>query len=131
MITCINETSNNNNETDNTNIKKKIKTSIEITPLGYIKSKRKKDGITFFGFSKEKNKNEIDININPLEGENNIDEKFYGKHFQIKFNPEDLNYYLRDLGHGFGIFVRINAKVEVKNNFLLNIGVLFPSTIIS
>ena len=121
MITCINEISNNN-ETDNVNIKRKIKTNIEITPLGYIESKRKKDGITFFGFSKEQNKNEIDININPLEGENNIDEKFYGKHFQIKFNPEDLNYYLRDLGHGFGTFARITSKVEIKNNLLLNIG---------
>ena len=124
MITCINETSNNN-ETDNTNIKRKIKTNIEITPLGYIESKRKKDGITFFGYSKEKEKenqrNEIDICINPLE-EENTDDKFYGKHFQIKFNPEDLNYYLRDLGHGFGTFIRINSKVEIKNNFLLNIG---------
>ena len=121
MITCVNNPSDNN-EADNVNTKRKIKTNIEITPLGYINSKRKKDGITFFGFSKEKNGNDIDISINPLEGENNVDEKFFGKHFQIKFNPEDLNYYLRDLGHGFGTFVRINSKVEIKNNFLLNIG---------
>ena len=117
MITSIND--NQNNDESENNIKKRIKTNIEITPLGYIESRRKKDGITYFGY--EKNKNEIDIFINPIDGEN-ADDKFYGKHFQIKFNPEDLNYYLRDLGHGFGTFIRTNSKVEIKNNFLLNIG---------
>ena len=120
MITCINDLPNSN-EISSASTKRKIKTNIEITPLGYIESKRKKDGITFFGYNNDKEKNEIDININPIEGEN-ADEKFYGKHFQIKFNPEDLNYYLRDLGHGFGTFIRTNSKVEIKNNFLLNIG---------
>ena len=120
MLTCINDIPNNG-ETSDINLKKKIKTNIEITPLGYIESKRNKDGITFFGYNNNKDQNEIDININPIEGEN-ADEKFYGKHFQIKFNPEDLNYYLRDLGHGFGTFIRMNSKVEIKNNFLLNIG---------
>ena len=112
---------NNNEENENNNTRKKIKTSIEITPLGYTESKRKKDGITFFGYKKEREEEEIDIKINPIEGEN-LDDKFYGKHFQIKFNPEDLNYYLRDLGHGFGTFIRINDWIEIKNNFLLNIG---------
>ena len=112
---------NNNEENENNNTRKKIKTSIEITPLGYSESKRKKDGITFFGYKKEREEEEIDIKINPIEGEN-LDDKFYGKHFQIKFNPEDLNYYLRDLGHGFGTFIRINDWIEIKNNFLLNIG---------
>ena len=113
---------NNNEENDiNNNTRKKIKTCIEITPLGYNESKRKKDGITFFGYQKEGEEEEIDIKINPIEDEN-LDDKFYGKHFQIKFNPEDLNYYLRDLGHGFGVFIRINDWIEIKNNFLLNIG---------
>ena len=112
----------NNDENENNITRKKIKTNIEITPLGFNESKRKKDGITFFGYEKEEaREDEIDISINPIEGEN-IDDKYYGKHFQIKFNPEDLNYYLRDLGKGFGTFIRINDWVEIKNNFLLNIG---------
>ena len=50
MITFMND----NEENDiNNNIRKKIKTCIEITPLGYNESKRKKDGITFFGYQKE------------------------------------------------------------------------------
>ena len=116
MITIINEFNDND---ENNNIKTKLKTNLEITPLGYSESTRKKDGITYFGY--EKNKDDIDIIINPIE-EENIDDKFLGKHFQIKFNPEDLNYYLKDLGHGYGTFIRINDWVEIKNNLLLNIG---------
>ena len=112
MITSI-----NNNGDDNSELKNKIKTNIEITPLGYTNSKRKKDGITFFGYDK-KEENDIDIYIEPLDGDN-VDEKFFGKHFQIKFEPGDLNYYLKDLGHGFGTFIRINDWVEIKNNFLI------------
>ena len=115
MITSI-----NNNVDENSELKNKIKTNIEITPLGYTNSKRKKDGITFFGYDKKK-ENDLDIYIEPLDGDN-VDEKFFGKHFQIKFEPGDLNYYLKDLGHGFGTFIRINDWVEIKNNFLLNIG---------
>ena len=116
MITIINELNDND---ENNNIKTKLKTNLEITPLGYSESTRKKDGIAYFGY--EKNKDDIDIIINPIE-EENIDDKFLGKHFQIKFNPEDLNYYLKDLGHGYGTFIRINDWVEIKNNLLLNIG---------
>ena len=116
MITYMDKT---NNISENNSIRKKIKSNIQITPLGYTGGKRKKDGITFFGYDKDRD--DIDIIINPIDGEN-LDEKFFGKHFQIKFNPEDLNYYLKDLGHGFGTFIRINDWVEIKNNFLLNIG---------
>ena len=45
-----------------------------------------------------------------------------GRHFQIKFNPTDLQYYLKNLGHGFGTFIKINEWTEIKNNFLLGIG---------
>jgi hypothetical protein len=101
--------------------KEKKKISIEINPLGYSNSKRKKDGITYFGYEKEGDENNVDIMINPSDNEV-IDDQFLGKHFQIKFKPEDLNYYLKDLGHGFGTFIKITDWVEIKNNFLLNIG---------
>ena len=93
---------------------------IEINPFGCTTSKRKeKDGLTFFGF--DNNEDEIDVPITPIDI-SNIDEKYYGKHFQIKFNPYNLNYYLKDLGHGFGTFIKIHDWVEINNNFLLNIG---------
>lgn len=101
---------------------------IEINPLGYINSKRtEKDGITYFGCEKDgereiENKNflPLDISLKPMD--EILDDKFYGRHFQIKFNPDDLNYYIKDLGHGFGTFIKITDWTEIRNNFLLNIG---------
>ena len=100
--------------------------SLIINPLGLIDSKREeKDGITYFGYednnkNKNKNKTSIDYIIEP-KGDK-CDERFFGKHFQIKFNYLDLNYYIKDLGHGFGTFIKIINWIEIKNNFLLNIG---------
>ena len=54
--------------------------------------------------------------------EEKIDDRFIGRHFQIKFNPNDMQYYLKDLGHGFGTFIKIQNWIEIKNNFLLSIG---------
>ena len=105
----------------------KNSTFLEINPFGYVSSPRKiKDGLTFFGFADKNNldkisEEELDVIISPIDL-NNIDNKYYGKHFQIKFNPNDLNYYIKDLGHGFGTFIKITDFVEIKNNFLLNIG---------
>ena len=33
-----------------------------------------------------------------------------------------MHYYLKDLGHGFGTFIKIIKWTELKNNFLLSIG---------
>ena len=33
-----------------------------------------------------------------------------------------MNYYLKDLGRGFGTFIKINTWTLIKNNFLLNMG---------
>ena len=33
-----------------------------------------------------------------------------------------MQYYLKDLGHGFGTFIKIIDWTEIKNNFLLSIG---------
>ena len=80
--------------------------SLIINPLGLTDSKRdEKDGITFFGYEDNKNKTSIDYIIEP-KGDK-CDERFFGKHFQIKFNYLDLNYYIKDLGHGFGTFIKI------------------------
>ena len=51
-----------------------------------------------------------------------IDGRFYGKHFQIRFDCDDSNYYIKDLGHGFGTFIKITNWTEIKNKFLINIG---------
>ena len=92
---------------------------IEIDPLGYVNSKRKKDGITYFGYH-----NEEDLSIDYIfkYSENFDINNFNGKHFMIKFNPDDLNYYIQDLGKGCGTFIKIQEWTEIKNNLLINIG---------
>ena len=92
---------------------------IEIDPLGYTNSKRQKDGITYFGYQ-----NEEDFKIDYiLRYSDNFDnDNFNGRHFMIKFNPDDLNYYIKDLGKGCGTFIKIQEWTEIKNNLLLNIG---------
>ena len=94
--------------------------TIEIDPYGYTNSKReKKDGITYFGYQT----GEWGVDYE-LKNPDNFyyDDAFNGKHFMIKFNPDDLKYYIKDLGRGFGTFVKIQEWIELKNNLLLNIG---------
>lgn len=99
-------------------------TNIEINPFGYIKSKRqKKDGITYFGNllgSGDDSEGDIDVEIK--NNENYEDDGFFGRYFMIKFHPNDLNYYVKDLGKGIGTFIKIQEWTEIKNNLLLNIG---------
>ena len=99
--------------------------TIEINPYGYINSKRqKKDGITYFGNClnpDDEMNTDIDFFINNND-EYYEDDGNCGRHFMIKFNPDDLNYYIKDLGKGFGTFIKIQEWTEIKNNYLLNIG---------
>ncbi len=94
--------------------------SIELDPYGYINSKReKKDGITYFGY--QDGDSLVDYQLK--NGDSYFNEDiFNGRHFMIKFNPDDLNYYIKDLGKGFGTFIKIQEWTEIKNNLLLNIG---------
>jgi len=96
--------------------------TIEINPYGYVNSKRiKKDGITYFGYDTGEGQYQVDF---ILKSNDNYyyDDAFNGRHFMIKFNPNDLNYYLKDLGRGFGTFIKIQEWTELVNNLLLNIG---------
>ena len=94
--------------------------TIEIDPYGYTNSKRdKKDGITYFGYQT----GEWVVDYELKNPDNYYyDDAFNGKHFMIKFNPDNLNYYIKDLGRGFGTFIKIQEWTELKNNLLLNIG---------
>ena len=108
--------------TNNKSCEKYIR--IEINPFGYINSKRqKKDGITYFGNMLGQGDGiEGDIDVEIKNNENYEGDDFYGRYFMIKFNPDDLNYYIKDLGKGIGTFIKIQEWTEIKNNLLLNIG---------
>ena len=94
--------------------------TIEIDPYGYTESKRtKKDGITYFGYMN----GDLGIDYQLKNADSfSYEDTFNGRHFMIKFNPNDLNYYIKDLGKGFGTFIKIQEWTELKNNLLLNIG---------
>ena len=95
---------------------------IKIDCLGMINNslRNKRDGFTYFGFSDNKDNKEIDFLIQPKD--NYYEQKFIGKHFQIRFNPEDLKYYIIDLGSGFGTFMKIITEIKIKDNYLINLG---------
>ena len=98
--------------------------NIEIDPFGYVNSKReKKDGITYFGYEVQKGVGNFEVDYVLKNNDSYYyDDAFNGRHFMIKFNPDDLNYYIKDLGRGFGTFIKIQEWTELKNNLLLNIG---------
>ena len=94
---------------------------IKINAYGMIKSNRnKKDGYSYFGYYPNEKKNEVDFILKPIE--KYFEEKFIGKHFQIKFNPYNLKYYILDLGCGFGTFKKLINDTIITDNFLINIG---------
>ncbi len=102
---------------------------IQIDPLGMVSNSLRnvRDGIVYFGFfspedenSKDENNNKIDFLIKPKD--DNYESRFVGKHFQIKFNPNDLKYYIKDLGFGYGTFAKLMKETLIKDNYLINIG---------
>jgi pSer/pThr/pTyr-binding forkhead associated (FHA) protein len=87
------------------------------------KDKNKEKNITYFGFQREEDliKNPfIDYLLYPKE--DFYDNKFIGKHFQIRYDQENNLYYIKDLGFGFGTFIKLTKDIRLKNNFLINIG---------
>ncbi len=62
----------------------------------------------------------MDYLIRPKDQE--YDNRYIGRHFQISFNVESMKYYLKDLGNGFGTFIKIQSEVLLKDNSLINIG---------
>lgn len=58
--------------------------------------------------------------------------KVRGRHFQIEFKLEKSTYYIKDLGIGYGTFIRLDYTLVIitlikalRDNFLINIGETF------
>lgn len=75
--------------------------------LGLKKSIRNQgDGITYFGFQTEDELNEntyINYLLGPKEQE--YDEQFIGKYFQIRLDNNIKKNYIKDLGNGLGLLL--------------------------
>lgn len=48
--------------------------------------------------------------------------KHQGRQFQIAFEPDCLKYKIKDLGIGYGVFVKLTDNLVLKDNFLINMG---------
>ena len=85
------------------------------------------DGKIFFGFQKDINvlneKPYIDYLLQPKD--NDYDNKFIGIHFEIRYDENNSKYFIRDLGSGYGTFIKLVAPIKIKNNLLINIGDTF------
>ena len=96
-------------------------TTLFLDPFGMKDDslRNKRDGYCYFGYGTQNES--VDFLITP-KPENENDEKFIGRHFYIKFNPFDLKYYIRDVGKGFGTFMKVTGELILKDNSLINIG---------
>lgn len=89
------------------------------------------DGKIFFGYDKDlaNNKNylsdsvKLDYLLMPKDNEYN--EKFIGIHFVIKYDENNYKYYIKDLGSGYGTFIKLVSPLRIINNLLINIGDTF------
>ena len=95
---------------------------IKINPFGMVNSIRKEnDGFTYFGFVEPNEPNNtMDFIVKPKD--DNYEARYVGKHFQIRFNPSDMKYYIQDLGCGFGTFMKLTDEIIIKDNYLINLG---------
>ena len=104
---------------------------LRINPQGYEYSLRDaKDGATYFGCKKRAARedgkqgpilNDIVMTIADQE----TAEKHRGRHFEIVYRVEKHSYWVRDLGIGFGAFVRLDDATKLKDNTLINVGESF------
>jgi hypothetical protein len=107
-------------------------TTLLITPHGYELSLRGlRDGVTYFGCKKRlkspfgTGQGEIINDFVIPTKERDLADKHRGRHFQIMFNPDRLSYHLKDLGVGFGVFVKTSEPLKLKDNQLFQIGSSF------
>lgn len=106
-------------------------TKIEINSTGLENFSKRQDGLVYFGCQKESNENieevclflfqENDFVFN-LNEQDTDEERCYGRHFQIRFDSSVLKYFIKDLGKGFGAFMKISNFAFLKTDSLINIG---------
>jgi len=101
---------------------------------------KRNDGFVYFGAYPnnenipldENNYEIIDFNLysntffNNFNNENNnFDENNKGRHFLIEYSLEKNIYIIKDLGVGYGTFVRLDYTLNLKDNMLINIGQIY------
>ena len=98
-----------------------------VKPQGSEDSTRlPKDGCTYFGC--RGGSESLDIDISPEEG--SFEENQKGRNFIIYYKIEKDSYWIKDLGKGYGAFVKVEGNTVIfikvlKNDMLVHIGESF------
>ena len=96
-----------------------------VNPSGLENSKRNsEDGYVFFGCKKKMKNVVVNDFIVPLR-DPELNESHKGRHFVVYYRIDKNSYWIRDLCIGFGVFVRLDYILILKDNMLFNIGESF------
>ena len=98
---------------------------IIITPNGMLNSQKinKKNNIVLFGYFSDKlEKNKLDYILPNKKNNENSKDNNEGIFFYIYFKFECQKYFIKDYENGNGTFIKINSKISIKDNTLINIG---------
>jgi len=90
---------------------------VNITHLGYLDSQSK--GVVFFGNKRKIEKSGEKINDFIIPSESN---PIRGRHFMIHYCMESQNYYIRDLGIGSGVYIKLEYSYKLTSDILVKIG---------
>ncbi|CAG9313681.1 unnamed protein product [Blepharisma stoltei] len=94
-------------------------------PTGLVGSLRNAyDGFTFFGCKKKLKSQIVNDFVIPLK-DREMEDNNRGRNFVIFYKIDKDSYWIRDLAKGFGVFVKLDYALILKNNMLINIGESF------
>lgn len=57
-----------------------------------------------------------------LSEDTEVDDRSLGRHFQIQYKLSERKFYIKDLGKGFGAFMKIKNSYQLFTDSLINIG---------
>jgi hypothetical protein len=81
------------------------------------------DGVTYVGCKKRLQDTREVVNDLVIPNQDPaFDDQHRGRHFHIAYEPELDAYFIRDLGVGFGTFVKVDFSLTLKDNFLFQMG---------
>ena len=93
---------------------------LNINAQGLVGSLRgKTDGCTILGALSMSVKGDI---FNDFVVQQDENEGIGDRHLIIKYNMNDRQYYIRDLGKGSGTFVRLDVPLMLKNGYIVSYG---------
>ncbi|CAD8204275.1 unnamed protein product [Paramecium pentaurelia] len=84
--------------------------------------------VIYFGCKHKNKKGGYKINDYKIPSiDNKLNKKNRGQHFYIKYDYQNQNFRIKDLGIGFGCFYKVN-EIKLQNNTLITMGQMYFTT---